>query len=105
MLRGNEILMIFQGHNFVVNLQKLMHINPNLDLVKVHVYAKDQIPFFHSEDIEKKQNSAISVINLTCNNPNIDLFKVIAYARFDQIPLICSEDNGWKLNSDKNQGS
>ena len=44
-LSGNKILTITKGHNCVVNLQKLTHNNPNLDLVKVNAYAKfDQIP-------------------------------------------------------------
>ena len=37
----------------------------------------------------------ISVVDkqiLTHNNPNLDLVKVNAYAKFDQIPLIHSQD-------------
>ena len=57
-LSGNEISTIAKAYNSVVNLQKLMLYNPNLDLVKVNVYAKFyQIPSIHSLDIEQKQNS------------------------------------------------
>ena len=57
-LSGNEILTITKGHNFVLNLQKLMHNNPNLDVVKVNVNAEfDWIPSICSQDIEQKWNS------------------------------------------------
>ena len=56
-LSGNEILTIIKGYNSVVNLPKLTHNNPNLDLVIVNAYAKfDQIPSIPSEDIERKRN-------------------------------------------------
>ena len=42
----------------VINLRKLTHINPNLDLVNINAYAKcGQIPSICSQDIERKQNS------------------------------------------------
>ena len=45
------------GHNSVVNLQKGMRNNHNLDVVKVNVHARfDQIPLIPSPDIERKQN-------------------------------------------------
>ena len=40
------------NHNSVINLQKLTHNNPNLDLVNINAYAKlGQIPSIRSEDI------------------------------------------------------
>ena len=60
-LSRNEIFTITNGHNCVVNLQKLTYNNPNLDLVKVNAYAKfDQIPSICSQDIERKQNSDVN---------------------------------------------
>ena len=54
-LSGNEILTITKGHNCVLNLRKLMHNNPNLDVVKVNVNAEfDRIPSICSQDIEQK---------------------------------------------------
>ena len=55
-LSGNKILTITKGHNFVVNLRKLMCTNPNLDLVKTNTKL-DQILSIHSQDIERTQNS------------------------------------------------
>ena len=60
-LSGNEILTSIKGHNSVVNLQKLTHNNPNLDLDIINAYAKfGQILSIHSHDIERKQNSDIN---------------------------------------------
>ena len=60
-LSGNEILTITKGHNCFVNLGKLTHNNPNLDLVMVIAYAKfDQIPSICSHDIERKQKSDVN---------------------------------------------
>ena len=42
--------------------------------------------------ISKGHNSAVNLRNLMRNNPNPDLVQVNAYAKFDQNPLICSED-------------
>ena len=39
-LSGNEISTSTKGHNSVINLQKLMHNNPNLDVSNIHPYAK-----------------------------------------------------------------
>ena len=39
-LSGNEILTSIKGNNSVINLQKLMCNNPNLDLVNINAYAK-----------------------------------------------------------------
>ena len=36
-LSGNEIPTSIKGHNSVTNLQRMMHYNPNLDLVNVNV--------------------------------------------------------------------
>ena len=59
--KSNYDMMII---NSVVKLRKLMHNNPNVDLV---------------------------MRKLTSNNPKLDLVKVNAYAKFDQIPSICSQ--------------
>ena len=49
--------MITKGHNCTANLQKWAPNNPNLDVVKVKVYAKsDQIPSIGSQDKEPKLN-------------------------------------------------
>ena len=56
-LSGNKILRIIKSHNSVVNLQKLMCNNTNLDLVNINAYAKlYQIPSTCSLDIEQKPN-------------------------------------------------
>ena len=48
-LSGDGMLFITKGHNSIVNLHKLTHNKPDLDLVKVNAYAKfDQIPLIHS---------------------------------------------------------
>ena len=52
----------------------------------------------------KGTNHVVNLGKLRCNNPNLDLVKVIAYAKFDQIPLIHSQDNEWKRNFDDNKG-
>ena len=50
-----QILTITKSHNSVVNLRKLMCINPNVDLVNVNAYAKfGLILSIHSQDIEEK---------------------------------------------------
>ena len=60
-LSGNEILTSIKRRNSVINLQKLMHNNPNLDLVNTIAYAKfGQIPSFLSQDIEQIRNSDIN---------------------------------------------
>ena len=49
-LSVNKILTITKGHNSVVNLRKWMRNKPNLDVVKVNVYAKsDEIPLICSQ--------------------------------------------------------
>ena len=57
LLIQNEILTITKGQNCIVNLQKFMHNNPSLDLVKVNTYGKFDKMHSISEDIEQKQNS------------------------------------------------
>ena len=58
MLSGNEILTSMKGHNSVINLQKLSHNNPNLELVNINAYANfGQNPSICSQDTEWKQNS------------------------------------------------
>ena len=58
---GNEILTAIKGHNSVINLQKLTHLNSNLDLVNINAYAKfGQIPSIRSQHIEQKLNSDIN---------------------------------------------
>ena len=39
-LREKEKQISMKGHNSVINLQKLMYSNPNLDLVNINAYAK-----------------------------------------------------------------
>ena len=46
----------------------------------------------------------IHLRKLTCNNPILDLVNINAYAIFGQIPLICSQDNEQKRNSDLRKG-
>ena len=49
--------MINKGHNSVANLRKSTPNIPNLDVVKVNVYANfDRIPLIYSQDIEGKPN-------------------------------------------------
>ena len=108
----NEILTIIEGHNSVVNLRKFRRNNPNLDLVKVNVYAKfDQIPSIRSEVIEQNKilsvtkchNSVVNLQKLEGNNSNPDLVKVKT-AKFDQIPSILSQDIEQKWKFENNQG-
>ena len=55
-LSGNKILMITKTHNCVVNLQKWMRYNPNLDPINIIEYAKfGLILLICSQDIEQKQ--------------------------------------------------
>ena len=42
-LSENEILTSIKGHNSVINLQKLMFFNPNLELVKIQQFVPDKI--------------------------------------------------------------
>ena len=50
----NQILTSIQGCNSVANLQKMMHNNPNIDLLNDNVYTKfGLIPSIHSQDIEQ----------------------------------------------------
>ena len=59
-LSGNKILILFKDHNSVINKQKLMLNNPNIDVVNIDAYAKfGQNPFIRSLDIEQKRNSDI----------------------------------------------
>ena len=49
--------MINKGHNSVTNLQKWMHNDHNLDVVKVNEFENfDQIPLNCYQDIEWKPN-------------------------------------------------
>ena len=48
-LSENEILTSIKGHNYVINLLKMTHNDPNLDLVNINAYAKfGQIPSIRS---------------------------------------------------------
>ena len=59
-LSGIKILTSIKGHKSVINLQKLMRNNPNLDVVNINAYTKSgQIRSICSQDIERKQNSDI----------------------------------------------
>ena len=88
----------------MVNLRKLTHNNPNLDLVNIKAYAKfgDSIDLFTYR--AEKKNSDDNLQKLMHNNPNLDLAKVNAYAKFSLIPLIRSQDIEQKRNFDNNQG-
>ena len=56
-MEQNQILMPIKGHNFVANLQKMTHFNPNLDIVNENVSTKfGIIPSIRSHDIERKPN-------------------------------------------------
>ena len=97
---GDEILTITKGHSSVVNVQKLMRNNLNLDMVKANAYAKfDQMPSNRSQDILRKRNFdnnqgphlLVNLRKLTRNNPNLGLVKVNA-ANFDQIPAFRSQN-------------
>ena len=84
-LSGHKILTIFKGHNSLINLQKLMHYNPKLDLVSIKVYTKfGHILSICSQDIERKQ--------ILCYNPHLDLVNIKVYTKFGQILSICSQD-------------
>ena len=37
-MSGNEILASIKDHNSVTNMRKMMHNNPNLDIVKMNAY-------------------------------------------------------------------
>ena len=41
---------------------------------------------------------------MTGNNPNQAIVHIKAYTKFGQKLSICSEDIGWKQNSDSNKG-
>ena len=59
-LRGNEILASFKGHNSEMNWRKWLLNNPEPDVVNINAYAKFvHNPFLHFQDIEGKQNSDI----------------------------------------------
>ena len=83
-------------------------------MVKVNAYANfDQIPSIRSQNIDRKRNSDDNqgsylyckfTKKMTCNNPNRDVVKVNTYAKFDQIPLIHSQDIEQKQNPHDNQG-
>ena len=104
-LSGNKILTRIKGHSSVVNKRKLTCNNPNIDLFKVHAYAKfDQIPPICSQATEwneilmiiKGHNCVVYLPKLTSNNPNLDLVNVNAYAKFGLTATICSQDIEWK---------
>ena len=66
-LSRKEILTTTKGHTSIVNLEKLTHKNPNLDLVTVNAYEKfPLIPPIHSKDIEQKQNSDNNQVSYLC---------------------------------------
>ena len=85
-LNGNDIPTSIKDQNSIINLQKLVLNNPNLDVVSINAYAKfGQIPSICSQDIKWKRNSDINqgaLWKLTRNNPNLDLVYINAYATF-----------------------
>ena len=80
-LSRKEILTITKGHNCVIYLQKLMRNNPNLDLVKINVYAKFGLSINPSSRywaerkfwLSKGHNCVVYLRKLMHNYPNIDL--------------------------------
>ena len=55
-LSRNEILTSVKGHNSVTNVPKMMHNNPNVDLVNINAYIEfGEILSICSQDIEQKQ--------------------------------------------------
>ena len=53
-LSGNEIPTSIKDYNSVINSQRLMHNNPNLDVFNINAYAKfGQIPSIVSQDIAR----------------------------------------------------
>ena len=54
--------------------------------------------------ITKGHNCFVNLQKLMPNNPTLVLVMVKLYAKFDQIPLIHSQDIEQKQNSDDNQG-
>ena len=78
-LRKNKILASIKSRNSVTNLRKMMHNNPNVDLVNIIGYTKyGQILSIFSEDIQKKEilalikgnNSVINLQKMMPINPN-----------------------------------
>ena len=56
-LSRNQILTSIKGRNSVANMQKMMHNNPNIDLVNDNVSRKfGLILSIHSQGIERKLN-------------------------------------------------
>ena len=67
LLSANEILTKTKGHNYLVNLRKLMHNNPNVAPDKIIAYVK--ICLFtpiRSQDIVRERNSGIYQGSLVC---------------------------------------
>ena len=92
---GNKILTSIKGTNSVANLQKMMHNNPNLDLVNVNVplctCTQNLVtfsPFILGNKILTSIKGCNSVANLqmqmTGNNSNLDLFNVDVHTKFGQ---------------------
>ena len=60
-LSKNQILTLIKGHNSVVNLQKTMIYNTNVDLVDDNVYTKFGLNrSIRFRDIEQKLNSDVN---------------------------------------------
>ena len=71
--------------------QKMMRNNPCVDLVTINTYTKyGQILLIHSQNIERKQNSELSVkshnsitnVQKMCNNHNLDIVNINLLRKF-----------------------
>ena len=78
-----------------------MHIQT---VFKFHRFVHKKLSGNEILTITKGHNSVVNFLKLRRNNPNLDLVKVNPYAKFDQIPLISSEDIEPKQNFVNNQG-
>ena len=61
LLSRNKIPTSIKGYNFVINLRKLTHKNPDQELVNINAYANfGQIQSIFSPAIERKRNSEVN---------------------------------------------
>ena len=72
------------------------------NLIEIHPFDHKILNQNKILTITKVYGCVVNMRRLTRNGPNLGLVKVIAYAKFDQIPLILSQDIEWKLNFDNN---
>ena len=68
-LSGNKIPTYIKGHNTVINLQKSMCNNPNLDVFNINAFAKSgQISSTISQDTEWKRSRNHIIVNVNGHN-------------------------------------